>query len=187
MSQESADDLIVLNRFVQLGNAALGARRAQAAEDMLPGERYAARFPGSKDSPGYVTRKADSNEAYLRDEAMLMAHLQDGSPDDLEDVDRIRPELEAAAIAVLKEHLPEAVESYVRIKPTILTGLLRAATREPGKAPPGIGFKTVPGTVAVYADKAKQTELDEAIQAGAFPLHKILRQIGGASNGDQDA
>lgn len=178
MSRELANTLLVLDRYMARVSAALKQARAHASSEMLPGERFAARTPGGT-SPGYILRKKDSKDAFVEDEAVLMAHLQDTNPDALEDVDEIDPAAIDQVIVLLKAQCPELVRSYVRINRTVLTGLLRAASNDPEHASPGIGFKHVAGTVAVYADKEKVPELDEAIRSGGLSLDQALLEIEG--------
>lgn len=186
MSRELANTLIILDRYMARVSGALKRARSHASSEMLPGERFAARIPGGDKSPGYILRKKDGDDAFVEDEAVLMAHLQDTDPDALEDVDEIDPEKLGVVLAHLKNTLPECVRSSVRINPTVLTGLLRAANNEPKKAAPGIGFKKVAGTVAVYADKEAVADLDDAIRSGQLSLDKALLQIEGGRDGDQN-
>jgi hypothetical protein len=182
VSRELANALMVVNRYKERVSSADRALRKYAADNTLPGERYAAVLPGGASS-GHMLRKKDTKEPYVGDEAVLFAHVQDKDPYALKDVDELNPEFYEEAMAVLKHHAPHTVVSRVEIDPKVLAGYLRAAKDNPDNAVPGIEFKTVQGVVALYPDKDMVADLDEAIRTGQLSLDKALLQIEGDTDG----
>jgi hypothetical protein len=185
VSRELALSMILVGRYKDKMTAADRHLRNLAAETMLAGERYAAVLPNGV-SPGYMLKKKDAKDPYVGDESVLFAYVQEKDPQALSDIDEVNPDFHDEAMAVLKQHAPHTVVSRVELDPKVLSGYLRAAKEDPDSAVPGIAFRTNPGSVALYPDKALMDELDAAIREGRVSLDSVLKQIEG-TNGDQDS
>lgn len=167
--------LVALNHLATQTRRALVASREYVSGNLRPGERIAAVAPDGT-VLGHITRKVDTTEARVVDESALMAHLHEHNPDSLIDVDTIRHGTPSSeVVAVLKEHAPHLVDSRPRIQPWALNAALTDA--KTGATVPGVELATVPGTTAIYPDKAAAAAIEGLIRSGVVGVDGTVNRL----------
>jgi len=164
--------LVTVNHIAGQAKKALAATREFVSGNLRPGERIAAVAPDGT-FLGHVTRKVDTTEARVTDEAVLMGHLYAENPDSLYDHEFIAPGVsERQVIAVLKKYAPEMVDSEARVHPWAVKAALGQVMA--GGSVPGIEIVTVPGTTAVYPDKAAGPAIEALIRSGVVGIDGVV-------------
>lgn len=146
-----------------------GTFRSWAEDTLVEGESIAAVDPVTGETFGHATKAKSTWQAYVGDESLLMAHLQEVDPEALLDVDELAVSVDEV-IAVLKQSHPEMVRQRVVIRDQTLNGLIKRSEAEKKPVAPGIEVVRKAGSMRVYPDKDKPDVITGFIRSGAVPL-----------------
>jgi len=173
--------LVALSYVYKKVGAALKERRETSVSSLIPEERVAAISPIDGSVLGHITRTKKEPVARVVDEAALMAHIHDTTPEGLEDVDVINATTEQV-IDVLRAHAPYLLESEVRIKPYALNEAFKAALA--GAEVPGVEIDRPLGTVNTYPGKDAGAAIEAVVRSGRVALDgTVTKLIEGGTDG----
>lgn len=165
-----------LVRLRKLANTRLVAKEVVAAVDV------------HGNTIGSITRTNPSKEWVIEDLPVLLAHLQDNTPDALYDADVRKPGLsEEQILGALKA--AGLTDTEVRIRDYELNYLLQKSASDKAPAAPGIGCIQPSGTTNVYpSDKDHVAELNAVLTSGEVSLltGEVTKLIEG-TDGDQNS
>ena len=166
--------LVALSYVHKKVGGALNTRREGGIASLIPEERVAAISPLDGSVLGHITRTKKDPVAYVADEAALMAHIHETTPEGLEDVTVVAA-TDEQVIAVLREHAPHLLDSEIRIKPYALNEALKSALA--GKAVPGVEIDRPVGTVNTYPGKNAGDAIEAVIRSGRVGLDGTVTKL----------